>query len=211
MIAVFDFDGVLWSGEASGSLFYDFLEHDGIVGKKPKHYKKISKLYQENPLKAIKVYSDMYALALRDVSVRVIRDAAKEFMYSYVSDNVNIFMLGEFLGLKNKGYTTAIISATLQELLDAFPFEFDAKIGSLLENENGYYTGNIIRSFELPGRKKEELLKLFPELPTQGSLAFGDSLHDIELFESVEKPIATNPDKFLERYAVNNNIQIRWL
>lgn len=104
---------------------------------------------------------------------------------------------------KADGYTTIAISGSQQELLERFSARhgFDIVVGAEYERKNGHFTGVELR--RTVGRKAEILRDLINEhdLTLEGSIAIGDSDGDIDMLQTVERPIAFNPSEELFRTA----------
>jgi len=73
--------------------------------------------------------------------------------------------------------------------------------GSILEIINNKYTGNITKQLN----KQDVTKNLVKEYGKKHSLAFGDSVDDINMFKFVEYPICVNPKKDLESIAKDNS------
>lgn len=211
MIGVFDFDGVLWSAEdPSGILFYDFLSEKGLVNHdyELRYYKYDGRIPYPQ---LVENFTNNCCQGLRGASVKSVRKAANEFMKQHKRD-IYMPVIDVARELQEEGYMIAIISATFQELLDAFPYPFDKKFGTSFEKNGKYYTGNVIRTFYSGKNKAELFMEIYPgqnkNLPLKDSFAFGDSFHDKEMLEISQYPTAVNPHPDFKNYAEQNKIPI---
>lgn len=105
---------------------------------------------------------------------------------------------------RGRGETVYIVSAALQEIVDAIAAElgFDGAVGTVCEVADGVYTGRSLRP--LHGAAKAEVVR---ELAVQegidlsASTAYSDSHSDLPFLEAVGRPVAVNPDRSLRRIA----------
>jgi HAD superfamily hydrolase (TIGR01490 family) len=105
---------------------------------------------------------------------------------------------------RERGEPIYIVSAALQEIVDALADEldFDGAIGSLGEVERGVFTGRVLRSCHHEA-KAEALDELAARdgIDLQVSTAYSDSASDLPFLEAVGNPVAVNPDRGLRRIA----------
>lgn len=105
--------------------------------------------------------------------------------------------------LKAKGYAIVAISGSYQQLVDRFAalHDIDIAVGREHVIENGRLTE---QSTEIVGRKDEVLRDIAAryDLDWSGSYAVGDSGGDVRMLESVDHPIAFNPDETLKAAAM---------
>jgi len=99
--------------------------------------------------------------------------------------------------LKEAGYHLIAISGSPQEILDLFlkPLGFDRAWGTVLAQDEGRYTGEVLQD---PFKNKRRVLEEFLEeadVGLEGSVGVGDTLSDVGFLEMVETPIAFNPNR----------------
>jgi HAD superfamily hydrolase (TIGR01490 family) len=106
---------------------------------------------------------------------------------------------------RERGDRVYIVSATLQEIVDAIADDlgFDGALGTVCEVRDGRYTGRAVRALhaenkaacvrELAGREGLDLA---------ACTAYSDSHTDLPFLESVGHPVVVNPDRELRRVAV---------
>jgi HAD superfamily hydrolase (TIGR01490 family) len=105
-----------------------------------------------------------------------------------------------------RGEKVYIVSATLQEIVDAIAADlgFDGALGTIVEVEDGKYTGRSVRS--LHAEAKAACVR---ELARQEGFelsectAYSDSHTDLPFLETVGYPVAVNPDRKLRKIADN--------
>ena len=107
---------------------------------------------------------------------------------------------------RERGERVFIVSATLQEIVDAIAEElgFDGALGTVCEVRDGRYTGRAVRALhadakavslrELAGREDFDL---------GACTAYSDSHTDVPFLEAVGHPVAVNPDRELRRIAAD--------
>ncbi|MDO5726796.1 MAG: HAD-IB family hydrolase [Bowdeniella nasicola] len=111
-------------------------------------------------------------------------------------------LLDEHLGA---GHEVWLVTATPLELSEHIAARLGATgaLGSRAEAHNGVYTGRLQAPF-LHGRMKAEAIVQLAEarnIDTVASYAYGDSINDVPLLESVGNPVAVNPEPRLRAYA----------
>ena len=99
-----------------------------------------------------------------------------------------------------KGEPVYIVSATLQEIVDAIAADlgFDGALGTICEVKDGVYTGRALRALHAEN-KVAAVRELGFDLAD--CTAYSDSHTDLPLLEAVGHPVAANPDRALRRVA----------
>lgn len=99
-----------------------------------------------------------------------------------------------------RGERVYIVSATLQEIVDAIADElgFDGALGTICEVKDGAYTGRALRALHAEN-KVTCVVELGYDLAE--CTAYTDSHTDLPLLEAVGHPVAVNPDRRLRRIA----------
>jgi HAD superfamily hydrolase (TIGR01490 family) len=108
----------------------------------------------------------------------------------------------------SRGERVYIVSATLQEIVDAIAEDlgFDGALGTICEVRDGRYTGRPVRS--LHAQAKAEVVR---EVAAEEGLelaectAYSDSHTDLPFLEAVGRPVAVNPDRALRRIAAERS------
>lgn len=101
--------------------------------------------------------------------------------------------------LKQAGYFLIAISGSPTDILETFlnPLSFDRAWGTVLGQEEGRYTGQLLHH---PFSDKRVVLKGFLDeagLNLDGSVGVGDTLSDVGFLELVQTPIVFNPNRRL--------------
>ena len=105
---------------------------------------------------------------------------------------------------KQRGDCIYIVSAALQEIVDALAseLEFDGALGTVCEVEDGVYTGHSVRALH-HAAKAEAVRELADQhdFDLTTCTAYSDSHSDLPFLELVGHPVAVNPDRELRRIA----------
>jgi HAD superfamily hydrolase (TIGR01490 family) len=101
---------------------------------------------------------------------------------------------------RGRGEPVYIVSATLQEIVQVIADDlgFDGALGSIVEVEDGKYTGRATRSLHAEN-KARCIRELGYDL--EASTAYSDSHTDLPFLEAVGHPVVVNPDRKLRRIA----------
>lgn len=123
---------------------------------------------------------------------------ALESAFAEHKDQAYAYTRGLIRELKSKNYLLFAISASQAEAvaLVADYYGFDDYVGTIYEQKNGRFTGEL----DLVAHKKPEALQRLiakHHVDMQGSIAVGDTESDAAMLEMVEYPIAFNPNKKL--------------
>ena len=148
---------------------------------------------------------------LKGVSYAVVADAAGEVIeemrnrvYRYTRDLVK--------DLKEKGYFILAISHSPKFIVDGFGYEhgFDKTYGMFYATgPSGNFTGEV-EDEDLILNKAAVLQRAVRKegLTLAGSIGVGDTESDIQLLESVETPIAFNPNAKLYQHATRRQWKV---
>ena len=105
---------------------------------------------------------------------------------------------------RSRGESVYIVSATLQEIVEAIAEDlgFDGGLGTTCEVVDGRYTGRAVRALHA-GAKAECLREVAVEegFELAECTAYSDSHTDLPFLEAVGHPVAVNPDRALRRIA----------
>jgi HAD superfamily hydrolase (TIGR01490 family) len=101
---------------------------------------------------------------------------------------------------RRRGEPVYIVSATLQEIVDAIADDlgFDGALGTVCEVVDGRYTGRAVRA--LHAEAKADCIRSL-DYDLHASTAYSDSHTDLAFLEAVGHPICVNPDRALRRIA----------
>jgi HAD superfamily hydrolase (TIGR01490 family) len=148
---------------------------------------------------------------LKGVPVEVMREIVEEAVDSALTPHVYRDALNLVARHRERGERSFIVSAALQEIVDALVSEvgLDGGVGSTAEVEDGLYTGRLAR--RLDGRAKAEALgelAATESIDLRESTAYSDSASDVPFLEAVGHPVAVNPDKKLRGIAAERGWRV---
>jgi HAD superfamily hydrolase (TIGR01490 family) len=148
---------------------------------------------------------------LKGLPVETMREIVRESMDSAFRPHVYRDALDLVARHRERGEKSFVVSAALQEIVDALVAELglDGGMGSTAEVENGTYTGRLVR--RLDGRAKAEALAdiaATDAIDLQESTAYSDSAGDVPFLEAVGYPVAVNPDRRLRGIAAERGWRV---
>jgi HAD superfamily hydrolase (TIGR01490 family) len=139
-------------------------------------------------------------VVLRGFTPEAMRELVAEAMEPVLRPLVYAEPLQLVLRHRERGDAVYIVSATLQEIVQAIADDlgFDGALGTVCEVRNGVYTGKAIRALHA-----ENKARCIGELgfDLAASTAYSDSHTDLPFLEAVGHPVAANPDRKLRRIA----------
>ena len=211
--AFFDLDGTLIKGLVLTN-FIDFLAKKGKFN--PYWHKRalaLTQRYREGKVS----YGEMallkpeyFARGLNGRKQAEINRLAEDFMAGYFK---NLYPFSERLIrlMKSRGMKTYAISGSSIETVRLFKeLGFDEVHGTRVKVENGLYRPTIETNMAL-GRIKKRLIDRIAardKINLAKSHAFGDTKHDIPLFEKVAFPHPVNPNQALREEAAKRGWKI---
>lgn len=139
-------------------------------------------------------------LLLRGHTPEEMRELVAESMETILRPLVYAQSLDLVKRHRDRGEPVYIVSATLQEIVQAIAddFGFDGALGTVCEVVDGKYTGKAIRA--LHAEAKADCIKSL-DYDLDASTAYSDSHTDLPFLEAVGHPVAVNPDRKLRRIA----------
>lgn len=140
----------------------------------------------------------LFLRELTGVPVQELRRCAKMEVEAH-GRRLHIYTRDLALRLKQADYQLIAISGSPQEILDIFlkPLGFDRAWGTVLSQDKGRYTGEVLYH---PFSDKRGVLEGFLDeanMNLRESVGVGDTLSDIGFLEMVETPIVFNPNRRL--------------
>jgi HAD superfamily hydrolase (TIGR01490 family) len=140
-------------------------------------------------------------LVLRGYSPKEMQELVVDSMESVLKPLVYAESLDLVELHRERGEPVYIVSATLQEIVQVIADDlgFDGALGTIVEVEDGKYTGRATRSLHAEN-KARCIRELGHDL--DASTAYSDSHTDLPFLEAVGHPVVVNPDRKLRRIAV---------
>jgi HAD superfamily hydrolase (TIGR01490 family) len=156
--------------------------------------------------------ADSAMAILKGLPEEVLREIVAESLEPALKRHVYRDALDAVAAHRERGEGSYIVSAALQEVVDALVLELGLAggVGSTAEVVDGVYTGRLLR--RLSGSEKANaLLELAAGkgIELADSTAYSDSASDLPFLEAVGKPVAVNPDRALRRIARERGWPVR--
>jgi HAD superfamily hydrolase (TIGR01490 family) len=212
-LTIFDLDNTILNGDSDYS-WIEFLIKNNYVDAKS--YEEKNKYffdqYHQGTLD-IAEYAGFSIGSFIEIGQEKLPEILDKFLLTVIEPMINIYALR----LIHKHYENddqlLLASATNKVLVDliAKRLEFPNVIATIPEQINGMFTGKILEPSAL-GEGKLSRVKEWMDKngykDFSGTTFYSDSINDLPLLESVEKPIAVNPDEKLREISINNSWEI---
>lgn len=140
---------------------------------------------------------------MREIVTAAVHSAFRPYVYSDALDLVARH--------RERGERSYIVSAALQEVVDALVAELrlDGGLGSTAEVADGVYTGRLVRRLDGPAKADAiAALAAAEGIDLRESTAYSDSASDVPFLEAVGYPVAVNPDRRLRRVAAERSWRV---
>ncbi len=168
----------------------------------------VFRLNLKDPLKII----DKMVTWVKGMPEKTMADLCSEVFLDVLLPSVHIEARAEIIAHKEKNAKVVILSSALtyicREMVNFL--RMDDFICSELEIKNGYLTGNPVGHLCFGGEKEIRLRKYCEINNTKPSDAwyYGDSISDLQVLNSVGKPVCVNPDYTLKKTAISRGWKI---
>jgi HAD superfamily hydrolase (TIGR01490 family) len=148
---------------------------------------------------------------LKGVPVDTMREIVAEAVDSVFRPHVYRDALELVARHRERGERSFVVSAALQEIVDALVAELglDGGLGSTAEVEDGRYTGRLVRRLDGTA-KAQAIAELAAEeaIDLDESTAYSDSASDVPFLEAVGHAVAVNPDRRLRSIAAERGWRV---
>jgi len=209
VIAVFDCDGTLWSGDAGADFFYWEIER-GLVSREIGEWALARyKDYEARKVGEEQMCGEMVTMN-RGISCEVLQRAAEEFFDEVVGHRVFPEMQELIRGLASQGCDTWAVSSTNNWVVEVGAERFgiapDHVLAACVHPDGGCASDRLIRvpTDELKAVAIREVIGK----PVDA--VFGNSVHDQAMLEVAKYPICVNPTPELERVALERGWPVYW-
>ncbi|HEY2373176.1 MAG TPA: HAD-IB family hydrolase [Gaiellaceae bacterium] len=154
--------------------------------------------------KAVRNAAEDGLIVLRGFRPEQMRELVAEAMEPVLRPLVYAEPLALIQQHRERGESVYIVSATLQEIVQAIAddLDFGGALGTVCEVVNGAYTGKAVRA--LHAENKAACVRELAEsrgYELASCTAYSDSHTDIPFLETVGRSVAVNPDRALRRVA----------
>jgi HAD superfamily hydrolase (TIGR01490 family) len=148
---------------------------------------------------------------LKGLPVETMREIVRESVDSAFKPHVYADALELVARHRERGEKSFVVSAALQEIVDALVEELglDGGRGSTADVEDGVYTGRLVR--RLDGKAKADVLGELAGaegIDLAESTAYSDSASDVPFLEAVGHAVAVNPDRRLRGIAAERGWRV---
>jgi HAD superfamily hydrolase (TIGR01490 family) len=211
-LAIFDLDNTLLAGD-SDYLWGEFLVEKGVVDGRA-YKQENERFYQEYKAGHLDIFEfQRFSLRpLRDNTMEDLLNWRREFLAAKISPIISPQSRQLVEKHRDAGDTLLIITATNAFVTApiAQQYGIDHLIATEPERLDGHYTGEVAGVPSFKEGKVNRLQNWLQEHAEdlQGSWFYSDSHNDLPLLESVEHPVAVDPDETLSRIARERNWQI---
>jgi phosphoserine phosphatase len=207
VLATFDCDGTLWSGDA-GEGFFSWELGQGLVSEdivrwaRPRYAD-----YRAGQVEEEVMCGEMVTMhaGLKEIEVQ---QAATRYFDELFVGNIFPEMRALVRRLLAQGCEVLAVSSTNEWVIRAAMRHFGIPQGCILaaavEIDHGIVTNRLVRIPTGPGKPQaiREMIKHIPDV------AFGNSRWDTEMLDMSRHPFAVNPNPDLEKIAHQNGWQV---
>jgi len=216
-LAIFDFDGTLLQKDTLPCLAKEWLRQGrsrlrcysvGAAVLPVWFAFKLRLISRENMKRlAFKRFNRLYIGLRRSEIMEFFRQA-----YPYLKVHFNPAVLEEIESARREGFHCVLVSGSYLEMLQIIGADLgiDTVLGAQLVYRDNVYDSHGDTRFVDGQAKRNMLLEAFSaqDIDWQSSRAYGDSLTDIYIMETVGDKIAVRPDPHLLDYADQNGWRI---
>lgn len=216
-LAIFDFDGTLFTGDTLPYIGKAWKKQTGHHFRYYLLYAKIAPVLILYKLKLITREKLKY-LAVKNFQAifRGMKKEETETLFATVFQQIrplfNEKVIMEIHDAKKEGYHTVLLSGCYSGLLEVIAQDlgFDTVLGMNLSFRNNLFDEQAPLLF-INGESKQKMLHTYfreDEINWQNSRSFADSITDLPILTPVGQPIAVNPEPRLFKVATDKNWRI---
>ncbi|ARF16506.1 HAD family hydrolase [Sporosarcina ureae] len=216
-IAIFDFDGTLYTKETFKLLMKQLKNHPKYKQYYGKFFRSILPLYIRYKLKILPepVMKErsmlLYLQALDSLTMTELHEYFNS-MHSVMAPDFNEQVINRLTEHRKEGYYVLLVSGAYTPFLQAVTshLTFDHIIGTDIPSR-GDQLAMDQPFLHIQGRRKNEQIYqalLGKTVDWDNSFAYGDSISDLPVLEKVGYPVAVRPDEKLNAVAKQRNWEI---
>ena len=207
LVAAFDCDGTLWSGDAGEGFFSWELEQGLVSGHVPRWARARYADYKAGHVAEEVMCGEMVTMH-RSLQEEVVQQAADTYFAQAVAPNIFPEMHALVQRLRESGCDVWAVSSSNQWIIRSGMRSFGIPQSRILAAETAVENGIIIdRLIRVPsGPGKPEAIREV----VSGALdcAFGNSIWDHEMLDMSKHPFAINPNPNLKEIALANGWKV---
>lgn len=214
-VAIFDFDGTLYSKETFQLLMDHLKQHPAHRSKYKAFFRRILPLYIGYKIKLVpeakmrEESMQIYANALKTLTKPEL-DQYFEEMKESMQKHFNVEVVARVSQHHSDNMHVMLVSGAYTPLLHAVTedIKFDTIIGTDIPfTEEGAFDSKTAIYHIQGKRKTEKIMEMLEgnEIEWEQSFAYGDSYSDLPVLELVGNPVAVKPEERLKRIAEERN------
>lgn len=210
-LALVDLDGTLIRGSSAERTFFWYLFGRGHI-RPPNFVRFLLHLIWLSLISGLDQAKGQNKTYLKGESLEQVQKWAKEFAASVLRNLISSKLRQRILHLKKEGYMIALLSGSLQMLVDQLKdyLQADILIGVQLEVDSGRLSGWKSGIYPFGQQKIEALFQYIKpdQVDWKKSYAFADRMADLPVLNLVGHPVVVNPEKKLLRFAQKKGWEI---
>lgn len=204
--AFFDFDGTLYDGVVAFDFLNFCIRHNILKLNEMARLPKFLYYYALDKFKIADRY-DVNVKIYRKIKGwdrRLLETKSKVFFQNKIGRRLIPSIVKILNEHKKNRHKVVIVTTALKDIINPVndKLQVDAIIATEVEANNGIYTG-VIKTLPA-GKMRIKIISDYCRIngvELSKSYAYSDHYSDIPLLKSVGKPIATNPERKLRKYA----------
>jgi HAD superfamily hydrolase (TIGR01490 family) len=157
-------------------------------------------------------FVEVFYQSYRDIDMDDLREWDRENFERYTAPRIREGARKAVESHRERGHRTIILTGGLESRVEplAEQLGIDDVLAVRLATENGRITGNVQGSYLVDEEKERAARDYAAEhhIDLEKSFAYGDSMSDLPLLESVGYPVVVNPGGKLARIAKERNWEI---
>jgi len=211
-LIVFDIDGTLLPGTSTERLFSRYLVKNRVV-----NFGHLFNFIYNGIILAPKGMAYIISANkgyLRGFSPEFMEKIGSAFFNDEIEKRISKKGIIRLTEHKMKGHWVVLLSGMPEFLLKNYSrlFKVEEYYGSVMEINNGKFTGKTVGLFPIVKGKPEVVERILKkhDLGWRHVTAYADHYHDRFLLKKVGRPIAVNPDDKLKALAKENGWQIEY-
>ena len=209
VIAVFDCDGTLWSGDAGADFFYWEIERGLVDGEMCRWARARYEEYKAGRISEEQMCGEMVTMNC-GLSHETLQHAAEEFFDEVVSQRMFPEMQELIRRLAEDGCDNWAVSSTNNWVVESGAERFgiapDRVLAACVQVENGRVSDRLIR---VP-TDELKAVAIRDVIGKPVDVVFGNSIHDQAMLEMARYPFCVNPNPDLEHIARAQGWVVYW-
>lgn len=211
--AFFDFDSTIIHGDSIVP-FTRFLMQKGVPTFSHKLQLAWSVLLHHAGIQANDEVKAVFARQFAGHGVAEVEALCREFCDTILAPLVYPQARERIASHRSEGHLVVIVSASFTAYLEMFVQQLraDVAIGTILEQQNGAYTGRMATANCIREEKLNRLRALpgFRDIHLPSSFAYSDHIYDLPMLAMVGHPVLVNPEPRLRKLGQQRQWPMEW-